>query len=82
MFQRGSKFYSKISSGGSIFCKKLVPGGTNFGGSIFAVTQLVHAACSRLRFRCRRNHRLMCRTERNRTAYSGKYLLRALENLC
>ena len=38
MFQRGSKFYSKISSGGSIFFAKLVPGGTNFGGSIFAVT--------------------------------------------
>ena len=41
MFQRGSKFYSKISSGGSIFFEKLVPGGgggTNFGGSIFAVT--------------------------------------------
>ena len=39
MFQRGSKFYSKISSSGSIFIKKLVPGGTNFGGSIFAVTR-------------------------------------------
>ena len=38
MFQRGSKFYSKISSGGSIFFEKLVPGGTNLGGSIFAVT--------------------------------------------
>ena len=38
MFQRGSKFYSKISSGGSIFSEKLVPGGTNFGGSIFAMT--------------------------------------------
>ena len=35
MFRRGSKFYSKISSGGSIFFKKFVPGGgTNFGGSI------------------------------------------------
>ena len=42
MFQRGSKFYSKISSGGSIFFEKLVPGGTNFGGSIFAVTALAH----------------------------------------
>ena len=40
MFQRGSKFYSKISSGGSIFFEKLVPGGTNLGGSIFAVTYL------------------------------------------
>ena len=38
MFQRGSTFYSKISSGGSIFFEKLVPGGTNLGGSIFAVT--------------------------------------------
>ena len=38
MFQRGSKFYSKISSGGSIYFEKFVPGGTNFGGSIFAVT--------------------------------------------
>ena len=34
MFQRGSKFYNKISSGGSIFFEKLVPGGTNFGGSM------------------------------------------------
>ena len=38
MFQRGSKFYSIISSGGSIFFEKFVPGGTNFGGSIFAMT--------------------------------------------
>ena len=38
IFQRGSKFSSKISSGGSIFFEKLVPGGTNFGGSIFTVT--------------------------------------------
>ena len=29
---------SKISSGGSLFSKKLVPGGTNFGGSIFTMT--------------------------------------------
>ncbi len=39
MFQRRSKFSSEISSGGSIFLEKLVPGGTNLGGSIFAVTQ-------------------------------------------
>ena len=38
MFQRGSKFYSKISSGGSIFFEKFVPGGTNFGGAIFTAT--------------------------------------------
>ena len=38
IFQRGSKFFSKISSGGSLFIKKLVPGGTNFGGSIFTMT--------------------------------------------
>ena len=38
MFLRGSKFYSKISSGGSIFFKKLVSWGTNFGRSIFAMT--------------------------------------------
>ncbi len=38
MFQRRSKFSSEISSGGSIFLDKLVPGGTNLGGSIFAVT--------------------------------------------
>ncbi len=38
MFQRRSKFSSEISSGGSIFLEKLVPGGTNLGGSIFAVT--------------------------------------------
>ena len=31
-FQRESIFCSKISSGGSSFIKKLVPGGTNFGG--------------------------------------------------
>ena len=41
MFQRGSKFYSKISSGGSIFSEKFVPVGTNFGGSIFAMTEPV-----------------------------------------
>ncbi len=40
MFQRRSKFSSEISSGGSIFLEKLVPGGTNLGGSIFAVTGL------------------------------------------
>ncbi len=38
MFQRRSKFSSEISSGGSIFLEKLVPGGTNLGGSIFTVT--------------------------------------------
>ena len=31
-FQRESIFGSKISSGGSSFIEKLVPGGTNFGG--------------------------------------------------
>ena len=31
-FQRESIFCSKISSGGSLFIEKLVPGGTNFGG--------------------------------------------------
>ena len=31
-------FCNKISSGGSLFIKKLVPGGTNFGGSIFTMT--------------------------------------------
>ncbi len=41
MFQRRSKFSSEISSGGSIFLEKLVPGGTNLGGSIFAVTGIV-----------------------------------------
>ena len=41
-----------------------------------------NSSFSRLHFRCRRNHRLMRRTERNRTEYSGKYLPRALENLC
>ena len=30
-FQRESIFCSKISSGGSLFIEKLVPGGTNFG---------------------------------------------------
>ena len=30
--QRESIFCSKISSSGSLFIKKLVPGGTNFGG--------------------------------------------------
>ena len=38
IFQRGSKIFSKISSGGSLFIKKLVPGGTTFGGSIFTMT--------------------------------------------
>ena len=38
IFQRESIFCSKISSGGSLFIEKLVPGGTNFGGSIFAMT--------------------------------------------
>ena len=37
-FQRESIFCNKISSGGSLFIKKLVPGGTNFGGSIFTMT--------------------------------------------
>ena len=43
---------------------------------------LAHVNCSRLRFRCRRNHCLIRKTERNRTVYSGKYLPRALENIC
>ena len=38
MFQRESIFCRKISSGGSLFIKKLVPGGTNLGGSIFTMT--------------------------------------------
>ncbi len=38
MFQRRSKFSSEISSGGVHILEKLVPGGTNLGGSIFAVT--------------------------------------------
>ena len=46
IFQRGSKFSSKISSGGSIFFEKLVPGGTNFGGSIFTVTSPRRGALS------------------------------------
>ena len=40
IFQRESIFCNKISSGGSLFIKKLVPGGTNFGGSIFTMTWL------------------------------------------
>ena len=32
MFQRWSKFYSKISSGGSIFFEKFVPGEPNLRG--------------------------------------------------
>ena len=35
MFQRGSKFYSKISSGGSIFFEKVVPGGEPISGGPF-----------------------------------------------
>ena len=38
IFQRESIFCSKISSKGSLFIEKLVPGGTNFGGSIFTMT--------------------------------------------
>ena len=45
-FQRESIFCSKISSRGSLFIEKLVPGGTNFfffflggGGSIFTMTE-------------------------------------------
>ena len=34
IFQRESIFCSKISSGGSVFIKKLVPGGTNLGGGV------------------------------------------------
>ena len=40
IFQRESIFCSKISFGGSLFIKKLVPGGTNFKGSIFTTTDL------------------------------------------
>ena len=36
--QRESIFCSKISFGESLFIKKLVPGGTSFGGSIFTMT--------------------------------------------
>ena len=41
-FQRESIFCSKISSGGSLFIEKLVPGGTDFfwgGGGIFTMTE-------------------------------------------
>ena len=38
IFQTESIFCSKISSGGSLYIEKLVPGGTNFGGSIFTMT--------------------------------------------
>ena len=38
IFQRESIFCRKISSGGSLFIKKLVPGGTNLGESIFTMT--------------------------------------------
>ena len=38
IFQRESIFCDKISSGESLFIEKLVPGGTNFGGSIFTMT--------------------------------------------
>ena len=38
IFQRESIFCNKISSGRSLFIKKLVPGGTNFEGSIFTMT--------------------------------------------
>ena len=38
IFQRESIFCSKVSSRGSLFIEKLVPGGTNFGESIFTVT--------------------------------------------
>ena len=41
IFQRESIFCNKISSGGSLFIEKLVPGGTNFGGSIFTMTSTV-----------------------------------------
>ena len=38
MFQRESIFCNKISSWVSLFIEKLVLGGTNFGGSIFTMT--------------------------------------------
>ena len=38
IFQRESIICSKLSSGGSLFIEKLVPGGTNFGGSVFTMT--------------------------------------------
>ena len=37
-FQRESTFCSKISFGGSLFIKKLLPGGNQFLGSIFTMT--------------------------------------------
>ena len=48
IFQRESIFCNKISSGGSLFIKKLVPGGTNFGGSIFTMTQPIVLTITRL----------------------------------
>ena len=52
IFQRESIFCSKISSGGYVFIKKLVPGGTNLGGgSIFTMTgPLVKSPESLLRY--------------------------------
>ena len=46
IFQRESIFCNKISSGGSLFIKKLVPGGTNFGGSIFTMTDTLRTDSS------------------------------------
>ena len=37
-FQRESIFCSKIRFGGSLFIKKLLPGGNQFLGSIFTMT--------------------------------------------
>ena len=42
ILQRESIFCNKISSWGSLFIEKLVPGGTNFWGSIFTMTGTLH----------------------------------------
>ena len=51
IFQRESIFCRKISSGGSLFIKKLVPGGTNLGGSIFTMTRVSLASQTHFRKR-------------------------------
>ena len=47
IFQRGTKFFSKISSGGSLFITKFVLGGTNLGGSTFTMTGSWHSCLLR-----------------------------------